>query len=487
MRNQHTPGRWGAWGRLAVAAIVTVGMFAPISVANAAEAETPAAEQTTQAQADQTTQTTQGQSVQSEPVQVAPAQSTPTASAQPSPSAQSAQSGEAAASPIAGNASARNNTSMSRAVAIQVNRMYDLMDGSKSGTDVWFKFAVTRPGVINVQGLNERHMYPSLLDSSGRVLFNNPDLLGSKTSLGNIGVAAGTYYLKIATFSWYGKTSGYTLKVGYSATSNWETEWNNDRASADVLTLGRTLNGSVWGKDSDGEQDWYRFTLSKATKVQIALRSAPVAGDYYDWVARVYAPNLSQIAAYTWKGSQNGRDGVMTLAHGTYYIRVTYSRYFKNYGDRSGAHNPMTYTVSVRPWTVMKVPVYRVYNRRSGLHHYTRNASERNMLVSLGWRNEGTSFITVPGNTSGAKPVYREYNRRTGNHNWTMNKKEHDMLVRLGWKNEGVSWYAPSSGKNVYRLYNRHSGEHVYTMSYGEYVAVQRAGWKGEGVAWKSL
>ncbi|PLS29968.1 L,D-transpeptidase catalytic domain-containing protein [Bifidobacterium margollesii] len=145
-----------------------------------------------------------------------------------------------------------------------------------------------------------------------------------------------------------------------------------------------------------------------------------------------------------------------------------------------------TVRVTARP-AVKQVPVYRVYNRNSGLHHYTRNAAEKNMLVRIGWRYEGVSFITVPGNTPGAKPVYREYNRRTGNHNWTMNKKEHDMLVRIGWKNEGVSWYAPANGKPVYRLYNRNSGEHVYTMSYGEYVGVQRAGWRGEGVAWKSL
>ncbi|PJM75551.1 hypothetical protein CSQ87_03775 [Bifidobacterium simiarum] len=140
--------------------------------------------------------------------------------------------------------------------------------------------------------------------------------------------------------------------------------------------------------------------------------------------------------------------------------------------------------------SVKQVPVYRVYNRRSGLHHYTTNKAEKDMLVRLGWRDEstkGASFITVAKGTAGAKPVYREYNRRTGNHNWTLNKAEHDMLVRLGWKGEGVAWYAPASGKNVYRLYNRNSGEHVYTMSYGEYVAVQRAGWRGEGVAWKSL
>ncbi|PLS29654.1 L,D-transpeptidase catalytic domain-containing protein, partial [Bifidobacterium margollesii] len=152
--------------------------------------------------------------------------------------------------------------------------------------------------------------------------------------------------------------------------------------------------------------------------------------------------------------------------------------------------------------TVRRVPVYRVYNRNSGLHHYTTSKAENDMLVRLGWRDEnrgGSSFVTVGRDTPGARPVYREYNRRSGNHNWTLNKAEHDMLVRLGWRDEGIAWYTSPTGANVYRLYNptryhkpKHGrgnggGEHVYTTSYGEYLSVIRAGWRGEGVAWKTM
>ncbi|PLS30883.1 L,D-transpeptidase catalytic domain-containing protein [Bifidobacterium margollesii] len=155
-----------------------------------------------------------------------------------------------------------------------------------------------------------------------------------------------------------------------------------------------------------------------------------------------------------------------------------------------------------KPGQVKRVPVYRVYNRNSGLHHYTTSKAENDMLVRLGWRDENhgkSSFITVSRDTPGARPVYREYNRRSGNHNWTLNKREHDMLVRLGWRDEGIAWYTSPTGANVYRLYNpkpyhkpKHGrgnggGEHVYTTSYGEYLSVIRAGWRGEGVAWKSL
>lgn len=130
------------------------------------------------------------------------------------------------------------------------------------------------------------------------------------------------------------------------------------------------------------------------------------------------------------------------------------------------------------------VPVYRVYNPNSGLHHYTMNYNEVIMLVGKGWRYEKTAFRA---GQSGI-PVYRVYNPNDGNHLFTMNSYERDNLARLGWHDEGVSWYVPSGGSiNVYRLYNPNNGEHVFTTEYGEYVLVGRAGWHQEGVAWTSL
>lgn len=140
-------------------------------------------------------------------------------------------------------------------------------------------------------------------------------------------------------------------------------------------------------------------------------------------------------------------------------------------------------------WSVdAPVPVYRIYNPNSGLHHYSVDVQEKNKLVSLGWRDEGISFKAVKANSENSIPVYREYNPFDGNHNWTVNEKEHDGLIRVGWKNEGVAWYVKSNGQiKVYRLYNPNSGEHVYTTSLNEYNAVIKSGWRGEGVAWNGV
>ncbi|MEK0263936.1 GH25 family lysozyme [Bifidobacterium mongoliense] len=133
------------------------------------------------------------------------------------------------------------------------------------------------------------------------------------------------------------------------------------------------------------------------------------------------------------------------------------------------------------------IPVYRLYNRNSGLHHYTIDERERNVLVGLGWRDEGISFTTVNKSPT-AKPVYREYNPHSGNHNWTLDLKEHQTLVGLGWRNENIAWNVPASAPvKVWRLYNPHSGEHVYTTNEVEYRKVGEAGWRQEGIAWNSL
>ena len=127
--------------------------------------------------------------------------------------------------------------------------------------------------------------------------------------------------------------------------------------------------------------------------------------------------------------------------------------------------------------------VYRVYNKNSGLHHYTKSRAEVNNLVSLGWRDEGVSFCAVENGTS----AYRLYNPNDGNHMYTLDGNERRRLVRSGWKDEGVGWDLPVNGdRAVYRLYNPNSGEHLFTVSYKEYQQVGKAGWAQEGVAWYS-
>lgn len=130
------------------------------------------------------------------------------------------------------------------------------------------------------------------------------------------------------------------------------------------------------------------------------------------------------------------------------------------------------------------VPVYRLYNRFNGDHHYTTAAGERDELVKIGWTYEGEAW-TSP-NTSSTS-VYRLYNGNSGDHHYTTDANERDELVKIGWTYEGVAWYsAPSSGAPLYRLYNQWLtvGTHHYTASANERDELAKLGWQYEGVAW---
>ncbi|MDO4538270.1 MAG: hypothetical protein Q4B54_08920, partial [Coriobacteriales bacterium] len=95
--------------------------------------------------------------------------------------------------------------------------------------------------------------------------------------------------------------------------------------------------------------------------------------------------------------------------------------------------------------------MYRLYNPNSGEHFYTRSASERNGLVSVGWRYEGVGW-TAPSESD--TPVFRLYNKNGGDHHYTTSAGECDALVGLGWTYEGIGWYSNDAQVTpVYRQY----------------------------------
>ena len=133
---------------------------------------------------------------------------------------------------------------------------------------------------------------------------------------------------------------------------------------------------------------------------------------------------------------------------------------------------------------VKTVDMLRLYNPNTGEHFFTASVSEKNNLVSAGWKYEGIGWkAPATSNT----PVYRLYDKNTGDHHYTTNVTERDNLVKLGWKNEGIGWYSDDN-KSVplYRQYNPNAttGAHNYTTSKAENDRLISLGWKEEGIGW---
>lgn len=128
------------------------------------------------------------------------------------------------------------------------------------------------------------------------------------------------------------------------------------------------------------------------------------------------------------------------------------------------------------------IPMYRLFNKYSGEHLYTRSTGERDNLKRVGWNYEGVAWQAP---TSGS-PVYRLYNRYNGEHFYTIDAGERDKISHTGWTYEGIAFYSykGSGGVPVTRLYSKKVNWHHYTLDQNETSIISKQGWKIEGTGW---
>lgn len=198
------------------------------------------------------------------------------------------------------------------------------------------------------------------------------------------------------------------------------------------------------------------------------------------WVTEAVTP-----ATVTYdEGVLSGIDG-----NGATYV------YNTNDGTKDGSNAGFNMTVNVVPADILN----RLYNPNSGEHFYTKDLEEKDVLVDLGWHDEGIGWTSPVDSTV---PVFRLYNPNAGDHHYTKSSKERDVLVSVGWKYEGIGWYSFEGTSEVnptgvtpdpipvYREYNpnaKAAGAHNYTTNEAENDFLVSVGWLEEGIAWNAM
>lgn len=198
------------------------------------------------------------------------------------------------------------------------------------------------------------------------------------------------------------------------------------------------------------------------------------------WVTEAVTP-----ATVTYdEGVLSGIDG-----NGATYV------YNTNGGTKDGSNAGFNMTVNVVPADILN----RLYNPNSGEHFYTKDLEEKDVLVDLGWHDEGIGWTSPVDSTV---PVFRLYNPNAGDHHYTKSSKERDVLVSVGWKYEGIGWYSFEGTSEVnptgvtpdpipvYREYNpnaKAAGAHNYTTNEAENDFLVSVGWLEEGIAWNAM
>lgn len=138
-----------------------------------------------------------------------------------------------------------------------------------------------------------------------------------------IGLYAGTYFLRVDSDNLYENPSDYTVSYVHTPAKNWESEYNGIFDYANELDHGITLYGTLSDVETEFDTDWYRFTVTEASRVSLTLRHK--AGDRAGTLFKMELQDSKRNVIDTVLCAEQADECNLTLSltPGVYFIKLT--------------------------------------------------------------------------------------------------------------------------------------------------------------------
>ena len=201
----------------------------------------------------------------------------------------------------------------------------------KSNETDYFRFKLSKKGYITV---SFRHGYVGTDASCWKLsLYNNNQKrvmqLGTfagdeenTVTTGRIGLAAGTYFIKVEKNDKNWSDIAYHLKVKSGESSSYETEGNSSFSQYDTVQTGKTYYGAI---ATSSDNDFFRVVLENRGRLTLTFgHSAADTGDSC-WKATLYDKDhnaITQLGSYQGNAKKDVTSPKLGLAAGTYFIKV---------------------------------------------------------------------------------------------------------------------------------------------------------------------
>ena len=251
-------------------------------------------------------------------------------------------------------ASAEAGDSYSYAQAISTNTTYT-DNISKNNDQDYFKITLPYDGYIyfnfkreNLFDANE-YWTITLLNQNAEFI-TDYSVKGNKTedNTYKIGLAAGTYYIRIRGGNWYYDYSkrfnsiNYNLTIKYTQSSYWEKENNKDYSTANSIALNKKYGASLI---EDYDIDYYKITLPSAGYINFNFKRENLFDANEYWTITLLNQNAEFITDYSVKGNETEDTTYkIGLSAGTYYIMVRGGNWYYDYSKR---HSAVDYNLTV--------------------------------------------------------------------------------------------------------------------------------------------
>ncbi|MGN0356120.1 MAG: hypothetical protein ACI4EI_13755 [Muricoprocola sp.] len=223
------------------------------------------------------------------------------------------------------------NASFDEAADISVNQTYR-GNLATSSDEKYYRFSLSSAGYISFDFAHEyvdrswSFWIAELYDSNKEKLMERSyegNTTATKTTT-KIGVPAGTYYIKVKKDNY--SDVNYAFRVNFTASSSWETEFNDSFNTSDRINIGNTVNGSLMESE---DVDYYEFYVPSAGYISLDFTHEYVDRSWSFWEVYLYNPNKEELMWRNYAGNTTATATTtkVGVSAGTYYIKVKRDNY----------------------------------------------------------------------------------------------------------------------------------------------------------------
>ena len=207
--------------------------------------------------------------------------------------------------------------------------------GDKSDRD-WFTFVMEKDGFVVLDFIHEALVDEkdgwniTITAEDGRVAYSTiSDWNQAVLQSPSIGLDAGRYYISIDSDNLYHNSIVYRLILMSVESTGWETEPNNEIETADIVSIGETVNGTMVEMGTDFDKDYFAIDIATAGKLNVAFGHVITeeAGKE-GWIISVVDAEGNVIESVTSDWDSKAVTLSADVEAGRYYILVETGLYF---------------------------------------------------------------------------------------------------------------------------------------------------------------
>ena len=196
----------------------------------------------------------------------------------------------------------------------------------------YYKFTLENDGYINLDFISKAvgnavaYYTMELMDSTEKhtviytvQIWGDSELVES----GNIGLAKGTYFVRVKPNSTF--KENYSVKLSYEESQNWEQEYNNTKDTANFFAMNSTKKGNL---KKSPDTDYYKFEMTEDGTIFIDFERPMDGTTTTYWVVGIIDEKGTYVQRYYMKGNESltSTEG-LALAKGNYYMHIQASSF----------------------------------------------------------------------------------------------------------------------------------------------------------------